>query len=507
MTTLAEKLQPVQAKQPVTLAQKLSQPQTPVVQPSQSLASSIWSGIQDVGIGAVKGAANTLQNVGNLAVKPLEAGVKALGGTPIQTGFSEQQLEPTNTAQKVGKFAENVAEFAVPESKIGKVAEGATLADKLLNVGAKALSSGSVATAQEGKIGTGTGIAAGTELALPVVGKILSPATSIVGRLFKGLSSGVSGVSTNSIEDIIKNPQAALKTSQEILKNGQESVLEKNAKTIVEGVSNIRKEASKAFGEGVQALKAEDVNPTTFRNSIQPVLDKFGVYTEGNTRYLPNVEFESPTNINKASSLIDDLSTSKLDGYSLRKLLTKIDDARYKVATSDERLSFNAFIDDLSKGVKTAINDSTDKLQGINAKYSTDLQLSENIERIFGNVKFKNASEIGTVAKKLEGLFSQKGLDPQAVDTFMKRIGINPSEFRTSEATRQIMNKTSGANTKGLSFGELVQQMTSAVVTPNMVKNAAIYTGLSENALKPILEKLAPTARATFIKSLIDGSQ
>jgi len=477
-------------------------------QPKQPLSDSIWSGLANVGIGAVKGAANTLQNIGNLALQPVKTGLNAVGINTPETGFTEQQLAPTNTAQKVGKFGEQVAEFAIPASKIGKVAEGASLAEKALNLGQKALTSGAVATAQEGKVGTGTGIAVGTELALPVVGKVLSPVKGIMSRLFKGLGSELSGVGSNTLESIIKEPKTAIKTSEQIVKNGQESVLENNAKTIVNGVSQIRKEASKAFGEGLQALKAEDINPTTFRQSIQPVLDSFGISTKGNTRYLDNVEFNSPTLLQKASNLIDTLSKTKLDGYSLRQTLEKIDNARFKTTGSDvERLSFNAFIDELSKGVKNAINQSTDKLAEINKKYSTDLQLTEGIEKIFGNVQFKNTSEINRVAKNLEGLFADKGLDPKTTDDFLKRIGINSDEFRATEATRQIMNKSMGANQVGTSISEMIRGVTSAVITPNTVKNIATYTGLAEDTLKQVLDRLSPVARGAFIKSLIDGNE
>lgn len=480
-----------------------------VTQPvkNKSFSDSIWSSIADVGIGAAKGGANTLQNIGNVVLKPVDTGLNAIGLKTPQRGFTQEQLQPTNTAQKIGKFGEQVAEFAIPESKIGKVAEGANLVQKAINIGSKALSSGAVATAQEGEVGTGTGIAAGTELLSPVLGKVISPVTNIFGRLFKGLGSELSGASTDTLNAIIKDPQTSKNVAKQIVDSGQETVLENNAKQIVEGVSKIRKEASQAFGESLQTLKSTDIQPKTFRNSIQNIFDKYDISSKGNERFFGNVEFEAPSNIQKASNLIDELSKTPLDGYSLRKLLNKIDNSQFKIATSDERLAFNAFINDLSKGVKTAINDSTDKLKDINSKYSQDIQLSEAIQKIFGKVKFKNESEINAVARKLEGLFSQKGLDPKTVDDFLTRVGISPSGFRASEATRQITNKSMGANQVGTSISEMIRGVTSAIVTPKTIRDVAIYTGLSEQALKPILERLSPVARGTFIKSLINEGQ
>jgi hypothetical protein len=158
---------------------------------------------------------------------------------------------------------------------------------------------------------------------------------------------------------------------------------------------------------------------------------------------------------------------------------------------------------DLSKGLKKAIDESTNKLGKINAQYNTDMEIAEGMEAIFGKVKFKNTTELNKIAQKLEGLFSQKGLSPQVVDDFLKRLKINPEKFRASEAVRGVYDKATGANTKGLSIAEIVQQVTSAVVTPKMVKNIAIATGLSSSIIDKIIKTTAPAARGSLIKSLM----
>ena len=99
------------------------------------------------------------------------------------------------------------------------------------------------------------------------------------------------------------------------------------------------------------------------------------------------------------------------------------------------------------------------------------MQLVEAVEDIFGKVDYKNLSEVVNASKKLETLFAQKGLAPDVVDDFLKRIGISSADFRTTEAVRQITDKTTQANTKGLSVGELMQQITSSVITPQLVRD------------------------------------
>lgn len=457
---------------------------------------SVFSTIKDVGIGAIKGAGETLQNIGDLPLKAIDK----VAGTNIvdNTGFSPDSFQPTNTAQKVGKFGERVAEFAVPGSKIDKAFKGAKGLGLLTKYLTKAATSASVATAQEGEVGAGTIIAGATEMVSPVV-------TGILGRLFKGLGSGLSGSSTNQIGEIIKNPQKAIEISKQITKNGQESVLENNAKVIVNGISQIKKEAGTAFRQGLDSLKTEDIKPQVISNKVTEVLKKNKIEINEEGFNLDGADFMTSEVKNRATQVINKINDAKdLSGTGVRKLMDSLDRFSFKSVGQDaDRMAFNKLIIDLKSGIKNAISESTNKLDEINAKYSSDLQIAENMERIFGDVKFKNVEEVAKAAQKLESFFSQKGLNPRDIDNFLTRIGINPSEFKTSEAVRQMVNKTSGVNATGLSGSEIIQQATSAIITPSFVKNVSIATGLAESVLKPVLEKLSPVARGAFIKSLM----
>ena len=129
------------------------------------------------------------------------------------------------------------------------------------------------------------------------------------------------------------------------------------------------------------------------------------------------------------------------------------------------------------------------------------------IEKIFGKVKFRNTEERNAIARKLEELSKQKGLDPETVDKFLRKIGVNPNEFRTQEGVRNILTKETGANTKGLSVGETTQQITSSVISPKTVMNIAISAGLTSKQVSAIINSVAPSARATIIKALIEANK
>lgn len=351
----------------------------------------------------------------------------------------------------------------------------------------------------------GLGTAVGGSL--PVAGVVTRPATAILGRLMKGIGSGLSGVSGKTLDQILNNPEAAQKASQILAKSGGDSILEKNANTIVNGIGQVRQEARQAFGNALGELKTEDINPANFRQAIQPVLDKFGISTNGTERNLANVEFNDPKNIQKASNLIDELSSTKMDGKSLRNISNKIEDSKFKTATSDERLSFNAFLNELGSGVKNAINQSTDKLSEMNNKYTKDMQMVETMQNTFGKVKYKNLPEVVKASQQLESLFAKKGLAPQEIDKFLQRIGVSPGEFKTSEAVRQIAGKQEGANSIGLSPGELSREATSAIISPEVVKNLTIATGMTREKLAPFLRALKTPARNVVIQALLQSQQ
>ena len=471
------------------------------LKPEQKLNTS--QKLSNILLGFGKGVLSTAKGVSELGEKTLGRVVGAYKGgeTSASQLIPKNITEATNPYQAVGKFVEQVGEFAVPATKLVKAEKGLSVGAKLIS---RAVTSGSIASAQEGGVGKGTAIAAGTELLLPGVGKVLKPVTNVISRLFTGLGASLSGASSDVLKTIASNPKAAQEFSKKILAEGQESVLESNAKKILEGVSKIRKEARNVYKSGVESLSKTDIKPDVIYKNTIKTLDNNGIKVLDNGLDFSSSEILDKTIQNRAKNIVSEINNQTTsNGKQLRALIDKLESSKFKSALDPDRKAFNNFLGDLSSGLKKAINESTDKLSEINKGYNIDMDLADGIQKIFGKVKFKNTSELNSIAKKLETLFSQKGLDPKTVDNFLTRININPSEFKTLEAIRNINTKTTGANTKGISFAEVAQQLTSSIITPKMVSNIAIATGISKNAIDTIIKNTSPTARAVIIKSLM----
>lgn len=479
--------------------ENIEQQETTLDEPQKkSLIQKISDVIGGFGAGAIKGGLSTLSNIGTPIVKQLNRAMPLL--PEEQIGLPKSVTEPVGTAEKVGSFIEQASEYALPISKVSTAVKGLSFLPRLL---AKSATAGAIGTAQSGELGKETAIAAGTEALLPVAGKFVAkPLFNVGKRLVKSLASGLSGVSSKAIESIVSEPNLSKQVAKNIDLSGSTETIKKNAETIINGVSKVRQQARNAYGQAIGALKAEDIKPKTFRDAISPIMQSFGIVQSGGKQIFKNVEFSEPKNLKTAQTLVNKLSSTKLDGYSLRKLLNEVDSSAYKIATTDERLSFNAFIRELSDGIKTAINQSTDKLKEINKAYSTDLQLTGAMEGILGKVKYKSLDELRKVSEKLDTLFSKKGLSPQIVDDFLNRIGVKPSEFKATEAVRQISDIGEKANTEGLSISEITRGLTSSIITPKSVRDLSILTGIAENNLTPVLEKLNPVARGAFIELL-----
>lgn len=464
-------------------------------QPKKSLVDSIGGGLNAVFGGNQIGkslvqAGTNVKNLVTGGIPKFEAGldqgnrvdVPALAGDYLKAGanFIPGAAQGTKLATKVGVGA--ATGYAMD------------VGNKLANKQDSAFTPGA-----------GTAIGAG----IPVAGAVLRPGTAIVGRLLKGLGSGLSGVSTETIDRIVDNPQIAQRASQKLAKSGNNKVLEDNAKMIMNGVSKIGKEASGEYSKGLDSLSKVDINPETLKGGLLGTLEKHGVQVgEDGKLDFSGTEFLDDKVKQRAEKVINHINQfPDLSGKGVRKLMDNVDNARFKSAPDGDRQAFNALMGDLKNSLKNGVNESTPKLGEINKKYSADMQLTEAVQNIFGKVNFKNLPEVVKASKKLEGLFQQKGLEPQVVDDFLKRIGVHPEELRTSEAVRQMVHKEQGANSVGLSIGEVIRGATSAVVTPAMVKNVAIATGLAESKIGPLLQEMKPAARNVLIQALLQNNQ
>lgn len=121
-----------------------------VTAPEPSLLDRAVGMAGDLVTGAAKGLGQTVSNLGEAIhmIPGVSRAVDALYGAPVsQASFQEADrvLAPTNTAQAIGKGAEQIAEFFVPGGAVARAAKGAGMAGRAALEGAVG---GGVAAAQ-----------------------------------------------------------------------------------------------------------------------------------------------------------------------------------------------------------------------------------------------------------------------------------------------------------------------------------------------------------------------
>src|SRR6185369_2922289 len=169
-------------------------------------------GLKGLGLGAVKGALNTVSNVGGLFNKvssripdsllatpfaPAVMAAKTVGAIGNKLAPYKENFKPQGTAEKVGYGAEQVGEFFIPGgavSRVGKAAElgiGATKLPKLVQTGLKL---GAIAGLEGGSAAGVTALQGGTPKDIKTA----------------GITGGIFGVAAKSIEGILqKIPETA----------------------------------------------------------------------------------------------------------------------------------------------------------------------------------------------------------------------------------------------------------------------------------------------------------
>jgi len=430
----------------------------------------------------------TAGNVNNLTNKEVIGSALQLGANLIPVEKTASLIEKGATNLGAGKALANVTGKVLSGAGTGYVYDVAT-----------GLQNPNKTVGEAFKPGLGTAMGASLPVAGLLAKKLIIEPLSIIS---KNIASGLSGVSVNTLNDIINNPQKAEEISKILEVSGSDKVLENQVKEYMTGVSELRKEASTAFGKGLEQLSKTDIERKVFRSNIQKFLDNSGISLENGQRVFSNVEFSDPANIQKASNLVDKLSNAELDGKSLRKLVDDISSSAYKTATTDERLSYNIWVKDLASAVRGAITDSTDKLSEINKQYSKDIGLADAIQNIYGDVKFKNAEEINKIAKKIEKQ-NLTGLDEKTVNDFFNRIGESAQDFKTTSAVREISTKSLQRSPEGLSAAEAIRSITAGILTPKLVRDVAILVGKSEPVVKKILSASgSETAKKQLLNSL-----
>lgn len=259
------------------------------------------SQLADAFIGALKGGGQTAANLGRLVhlVPGVLEAVDALYGTPglSAQGFVEadKALEPTNTAQAVGKGVEQIAEVMAPAGLIRSAGAkavttlaprltglvGETAANIIPRAAVEAAASGAMSGAQGGDVVTGAALGA----ALPAVGGVAKAAApwlkqTAVDKVTQALGARkerYKAIAEKIAPEMLKR---GLSGSRESMKAQAAQMLETTGEAVDNALTQFadKKVPTSAVVEALEAAKApfrrNTFNPATGADDIVVEFDR-----------------------------------------------------------------------------------------------------------------------------------------------------------------------------------------------------------------------------------------
>jgi hypothetical protein len=384
-------------------------------------------------------ALGALKSIGKTAISTAELGASGLdylegkltGKTIDSTKILEpikEKLQPTNTLQKIGGFAGEVAQYLTPIGAETAGVKATTIIGKLLSksaisgaefAGKTALMTGDRKQAKEaGIIGAVT----------PPVLKVSGKATKFAfGEVLPSVLSGMTGIAPDAIKAAFKNPiQVAEYMSKRVI---PVDVREKAVVSLDKYARNV----GDAFEAGLNALKktnktgvsdypniqlTKTVNDAT--KGIPSVFRRFavGVKQDGlNFSKSAIVKAGEQKNLQEVYNTIknqDDFSVLGIQRVAARiNALSKF--------TEGAKEESSAIIGSIHSIYDDAIQKSFPGLGKIRAEYAADKQIISGIDNILKSAKddITNPTVSTNVAKKLVNLFNE---DNEAYVRALRRL-------------------------------------------------------------------------------------
>lgn len=453
-------------------------------QPQLGTMEGFIDPFKQTGIGISKGVGKLALGVGTLG-RSIQEGVARVAGQDLkedsifdvgseQRAKADEALKGDTSGQKIASTLTEIGATAIPGGATYKATKGLGFAMRMLGRGASGATVGTIQGG--GELGKETLLGAAAETILPGAAKTVA---KYGGDVMKGLTGLVSGKGSDVIEQIVKNPDAALSGGNA----PSSTVLREIAGSIRGGVSQIKSKAGAEF----QNLTKGYTTP----------LDK-KAFNELTSNFLDEVNetsFISTAKLDKIKGVVN-----TWDDYSpqgLNKLASKI--SKF-YSGSDAAKDTDAVVAGLNRTIRDWIGEQVPDIAEANAKYADKMDLLEQMDAIF-RVKGSVEGRLGMqkTAEAIGRLFNaNKDIAREGVEEIEKELGIS---ILGKEAGRQLVD---GVSRSQSAIGDFATGVAKAVLPPKVLLQLTARTGQATNAITSKLDTLEPAARAATIELLTD---
>lgn len=346
----------------------------PTPTPQPGILQKVGNTISDLGTGVAKGVASTLAGAAQLGEKailrPLD---KILPGqritsdnqTAVQDLGINQAIEPTNTAQKVGKFGEQVAEFFIPAgevAKAGKVLDTLFEGSKIARVATKAALEGAVAggqtAAQQGEVNKGTAVAGlSSAILAPVMEGLSAISKKMPATLWKN-------VLDRTPTSIAKNPALESQVADAGLMGTRNQILSQAQKNI---------QSIEVTLDDILSSQTQKVSGSNIAGYLDDLKKSYSVIP-GETASVDTI-----SKIQEEMAAKGDLSLVEANG--LKREIYKLISKSYGKGTLEIPAKTEAQ-KGVARGIKEEIEKLVPEVKDLNARQGIFLQVDKALQRV-----------------------------------------------------------------------------------------------------------------------------
>lgn len=477
--------------------------------------------LYEFGKGVLKGATETVQNVGKMGIEALTLG-KA---DTSKMGIPEETLEAKNKSQKAGKFTERVAEFAIPATKITRATEGLSF---LARLATRTASDIAILGAQEGEIKPKE------QGVVSVLSQAVPPTLKFGAKFLTNLFKRGAGVLTSKGVDVVEQVLKDSEMASVGIKGDPVQILRSSAKAVVDYTKNLQKQAKDVYAESLAKIEQDypqivsgfrasekdgmtlihpergtsiikdpngnkfNLSLGTLKRQVTGALKDFNV--EGSTK--GGFDFSNSSLSTQEEALMNKV-VEKINGWtdltpSGVNRLGKIVEAYARPESASAKRA-NAIIYRISNSIDNYLSERVPGIAEMSNEFKQSMQFIQQLENHVGQISGKSVTPelIDQVSRKISNLFTAN----KEIARDVLRMIPGGEDILSVEAGREMAQGVSRTSSAMDKIGALVQ----TIVPPKRVAQATIMFGKLGDKAEPVIEimkKLEPTSRGVLIEVL-----
>jgi gas vesicle protein len=389
------------------------------------------------------------------------------------------------TGPGVKQLLADTAYIATNFIPYGKLAKGASFGAKSLvalrnvataatSVGLKSVSEGE--SFVEGAKKGATGYAVVTAVTKPI-----APLARFVGGVAKRVGSSFSGIGSEVLDEIIKNPKLA----KEGMKMEATDAILKNAKESVSILADYEQRMRTEYADAMKALPQVKVDTPIVKTSILDKISsllkdrKVNIGSEGLD--FSKSRFADPGDEKRISAIFNEIQEIA-DATPQALNVTKQRIREFRKTSSPDNKIFNNFVDTAVGIVDKQINEFGPEIANINKKFSGKADIADAMRKELGSLESaKNISraDLIKVQKRISTLFT-KGKEP--VRELFRDLGAEDVIAR--QAGTEIGRVNEGQSSK---ISDAIMNVVRASGIPKAVGGSALAYGQVKSVVDKVI--------------------